>query len=969
MKYKLDVNLCEEWNKLELILKRFLSCPELSQYTESQFIFPRSQKYHEKFDSRELAEKAISRARKAFFPLLGFASFAVATLPNWKAFLLSSRYDFPDAERVINGLDGSTITMFSSSIPRAGIFFSGNVRWSSSTLALLRSHHIPIFVEYHQTALPDMPSHLRPALPRANMTTFTWPSQPSAGPSTTTEQPGWGQTGTGWQEEPQSDWTVAVEEPTPAQPDPEAWRLDYPPSEPGSGHRRGDDWQVFFRKRDDRNRRSEANESNSSWRKRQRRLERAKGCKQPSFQNSGDLAKVFIWRKNVWPSKPDYYVRYRIKKEEDIDNAWLRLENKNRLYDSHSNEWDMHPLLNVPWDTDHVDGSEQEPRNAVEAYAEIFGTPPPQQNMEIDDPPPPYDPTAPSGSAPVDSNADATSEPAAPVRVDEAQPPRNQGRQQRSRGPRTPPMQRSPPRPRTPPPPRQRPFQRERQRSPPRRLPRGGRNSPQGYGSSAPSTSRSSHTGRNRHGALEAIPSTSSTLTPLMLPSLERPPPSPLDRIPSSNEMQHTVLENLDDMMKVATLHIGFSGASCDIDSLYESNLITEMPPAAFFLTNAWSTTVRSLHTSFPQPDIHVAQALSLFVNNLRVLSDEPDAPQTAAIISRVWDIWLPQQYHSSMHRTWVRAKCRVFELPLPHINATVYGVKCQGPSNDHWRSSNSGWTIVLQSATALFFVIRLLDCFDGQRPPVPEWNTSQLVRALFSRGISFRTAVASPPPLGRFRPNPTAISAVAVLSKDHVLSSEDVDTWMLQCRQLLATSQGRAAYLKGGIIWRISVELGGWDHGLYSVARGPQLEDASQVAVWSDWDNPDKRNLHDDHMDVVGLDILCGHFDIERESATPISLSDILTLYLDRGTIMRKSIWPPYSTWADSGLNTMCGWTALAENWFQTHLTLIRAEPHKALKNKQGWRDYLHRYKKERKMYDFVNDASRDTLKGLPSK
>ncbi|KAI0337193.1 hypothetical protein BDW22DRAFT_1303692, partial [Trametopsis cervina] len=134
----------------------------------------------------------------------------------------------------------------------------------------------------------------------------------------------------------------------------------------------------------------------------------------------------------------------------------------------------------------------------------------------------------------------------------------------------------------------------------------------------------------------------------------------------------------------------------------------------------------------------------------------------------------------------------------------------------------------------------------------------------------------------------------------------------------LLRSCQGRAALMRGGIIWRLAVEVIGFDDVLF----GPSGNHTRQDAVVMDGEN-----FVDDELNQHQLDLICGVYRIVKPPSNDVSW------------------WPKENTWQESGMYVGY-WTDVAEQWFQKRRSLIKeggAQPlpaskwKTALSNKKG--------------------------------
>ncbi|KAI0338184.1 hypothetical protein BDW22DRAFT_1338568 [Trametopsis cervina] len=146
---------------------------------------------------------------------------------------------------------------------------------------------------------------------------------------------------------------------------------------------------------------------------------------------------------------------------------------------------------------------------------------------------------------------------------------------------------------------------------------------------------------------------------------------------------------------------------------------------------------------------------------------------------------------------------------------------------------------------------------------------------------------------------------------------------------KLVRSPRGRAAFLMGGIVWRLAMESMGYE----DVLRGP-----SGFHTQADVITIDARAFVDDTLTEHELDIICGVYRT-LGSEYYIVASDM-------------SWWPKHQTWTTSGLD-IGYWTDKDERWFQGRRNAIitKGEGPKdaskwagSIKNKKGITKTLQR-------------------------
>ncbi|KAI1783062.1 hypothetical protein LXA43DRAFT_904339 [Ganoderma leucocontextum] len=209
----------------------------------------------------------------------------------------------------------------------------------------------------------------------------------------------------------------------------------------------------------------------------------------------------------------------------------------------------------------------------------------------------------------------------------------------------------------------------------------------------------------------------------------------------------------------------------------------------------------------------------------------------------------------------------------------------------------------------------------------------------LVDRGIPFRTI---------FEPErrhvPTLLPPVQTVLGWRLPSFEPTawDYREYECRvhALLSQPKGRAALLRGGIVWRLAVEvLGGNWRELAKMGPSSDVYSYGQPFVPHRGDP-----YYDDALSSDELDVVCGVYKVYTQNNRFTQTQDF-------------SWWPKADTWEKSDLNKGY-WTPYCEHWFQERLEHIHkseTSPRTATK----WADGLKRFKVSRPFQRAVQDAS----------
>ncbi|KAI0634147.1 hypothetical protein C8Q77DRAFT_1056369 [Trametes polyzona] len=157
--------------------------------------------------------------------------------------------------------------------------------------------------------------------------------------------------------------------------------------------------------------------------------------------------------------------------------------------------------------------------------------------------------------------------------------------------------------------------------------------------------------------------------------------------------------------------------------------------------------------------------------------------------------------------------------------------------------------------------------------------------------------------------------------------------------RELLLQLRGRAAFLKGGIVWRLAVEV--LHGGLPDVVTAGPSKD---VYSWGQPFRPERGDdYYDDALSSDELDAICG----VNKVFTDDSFKQTQDL----------SWWPKPNIWEKSSLNVGY-WTPWCEEWFQAVLKR-HLSGNAVLKNSSAWKDALSHFKPAGKLRDAVERAS----------
>jgi len=154
-------------------------------------------------------------------------------------------------------------------------------------------------------------------------------------------------------------------------------------------------------------------------------------------------------------------------------------------------------------------------------------------------------------------------------------------------------------------------------------------------------------------------------------------------------------------------------------------------------------------------------------------------------------------------------------------------------------------WAIALTSAADAARAFRLLSTDDHH-------STISLSMQLVNVGITFHTLrrLSIPPTVSLSSP-PTLIP---VRVRDHVFTVDDHSAYVERRAHILSSPRGRAALLRGGLVWRLALE----HLGLESVSFGPSSA-AVQHGLGHVFKAPDGQIYIDDDLTQNELEVICG--------------------------------------------------------------------------------------------------------------
>ncbi|TBU36529.1 hypothetical protein BD309DRAFT_1024264 [Dichomitus squalens] len=247
-------------------------------------------------------------------------------------------------------------------------------------------------------------------------------------------------------------------------------------------------------------------------------------------------------------------------------------------------------------------------------------------------------------------------------------------------------------------------------------------------------------------------------------------------------------------------------------------------------------------------------------------------------------------------------------------------------------RDAACWWDLVVDAPTALELYRRR-----GIRTSV------EAVRFLADRGTPFNT-LFEPDSRYHFVLARPIGDLVSWRVHGFVPNSCDYSEYERRAYHILCQPKGRAALLRGGIVWRIAVEILG-DEWRAGVLSGPSDDVYRFGATFVQIQGVDGL---DDSLSPDQLDVICG---VYREYTANVSLSQT----------QDTSWWPKAEVWDGSDMDAGY-WTPYCEHWFQTGLNLIR-KGEARLRTSSKWRGTLKVHKHIKNWRRAVATASHSFL------
>ena len=230
-----------------------------------------------------------------------------------------------------------------------------------------------------------------------------------------------------------------------------------------------------------------------------------------------------------------------------------------------------------------------------------------------------------------------------------------------------------------------------------------------------------------------------------------------------------------------------------------------------------------------------------------------------------------------------------------------------------------------------------------------------EAVTFLAANGISFRTVRDFHPLVGALR----GVSLDICLGWRHrtfQATPYDYASYERRARDLLSGPRGRAAILRGGIVWRLAcLLLDVQPHEYPPATRGP----SEQALEYGEVFVPPRGSPHyDDALSNEELDLVCGTYKVWSKWTIYVRVIMLNNLPGDEySEVSFISWWPRVGAWYASGLDFGC-WTPYCEEWFQRQLTAVH-EGTRVPQSGTSWRHAVRQLKEASKVRLAVEEAS----------
>ena len=173
----------------------------------------------------------------------------------------------------------------------------------------------------------------------------------------------------------------------------------------------------------------------------------------------------------------------------------------------------------------------------------------------------------------------------------------------------------------------------------------------------------------------------------------------------------------------------------------------------------------------------------------------------------------------------------------------------------------SASWQLTVEEPSTAAYICRL----DARL------MTYEIARHLLQKGIQFRTMQNT---IAQTSVKPRICRPVPIRICGYTFTRRDYDAYVRERSQLLNSSRGRAALLRGGIVWRLAMETMSIDYALQGPSISASVEGCGLFVAAGD------KTLCDDELSQDELDILCGVYYCETSMYSHFFLSYLTITY-----------------------------------------------------------------------------------------
>jgi hypothetical protein len=229
--------------------------------------------------------------------------------------------------------------------------------------------------------------------------------------------------------------------------------------------------------------------------------------------------------------------------------------------------------------------------------------------------------------------------------------------------------------------------------------------------------------------------------------------------------------------------------------------------------------------------------------------------------------------------------------------------------------------------------------------------STYEIASYLLAMGVAFKTLrrqhvprhlMWPSPPVPMFNAEIPLGLGVRYASKDK-LSVDDYRHYLAEQDQVIRSYDGRAAFLSGGIVWRLAIDAmdkrdrAADGPGIYPTMKNCVLFDKS---IYVD----DVLTKHQEAVICGVYRLLASKYYIDYISSFTILNMSTVHIANPDAHVSFMSWWPSASTWRDSGMNVGY-WTSSNEKWFRDRRDkILRGEEQP--KTASQWRSTIRHHK-----------------------